>query len=473
MMHTFASICRARRVAPAIVLCFAAACSLVSGLRAADEKAGGAPAGDTGQPLGQPLGAAKARHLLARAGFGGDAAEVARFSSLSAEAAARELLAGMRSEPETAPPAWTREPGGEPKRRDMTEEERAEMRKKQRDEGEALKAWWLGEILQTSFPLTERMTLFWHNHFTSSLQKVKSPDFMARQNLLLRRHAKGNFGALLHEIARDPAMILYLDTQSNEKGTPNENFARELLELFTLGEGNYAERDVKEAARAFTGWKVARRKQDFALHRRLHDDGVKEFLGRRGPFDGDQIIDILLEQPQTAVHVTRKLWREFISPEPDPAEVERLAGIFRAGKYEIAPLLAALLSSEHFYAERNRGVLMKSPIDLIAGTLRQIPGTARDLPQLLRSARAMGQDLFDPPNVKGWPGGSIWITSSTLLLREQFLMRAILGGEEKGPRKRGPAGMAAADSVRDWYGGLGSSDAERAAKAQALLLPLP
>jgi uncharacterized protein (DUF1800 family) len=282
------------------------------------------------------------------------------------------------------------------------------------------------------------MALFWHNHFTSALRKVKWPTLMYRQNLLLRRHALGNFREMLHAIAKDPAMILYLDNQSNRKGKPNENFAREVMELFTLGEGRYSERDIKEAARAFTGWMVDRTTGQFRVDPRRHDPGSKTFMGRTGAFDGDDILDIILEQPQVAIFISEKLWREFIAGDPDPQEIARLARIFRAADYEIKPLVQAILMSPDFRASGNRGTLVKSPVELIVGTARMFNIGANDGRRFARLGRYLGQDLFDPPNVKGWPGGNAWITSNTLLARQHFLelvVRATGMPPGDGPRR--------------------------------------
>ena len=212
---------------------------------------------------------------------------------------------------------------------------------------------------------------FWHNHFTSSLNKVRWPHLLYHQNALFRRLATGNFAELLRAVARDRAMLLYLDSQTNRVGQANENFARELLELFTLGEGQgYTERDIREAARAFTGWMVNPGTGEFTVARRFHDTGSKTFLGRTGRFDGDDIIDIVLDQPRIAEHICEKLWRAFVSDTPDAGAVRRLAAVFRGSGYELRPTLRALFLSAEFRAPANRGVLTKSPVDVVAGTLR-------------------------------------------------------------------------------------------------------
>jgi len=269
-----------------------------------------------------------------------------------------------------------------PPRKDSAPEERKAFVQAQVREGLALRAWWIDEMTVTRSPLTERMTLFWHNHFVSGQPKVRITRLMYRQNATLRANALGNFGVLLHAIAKDPAMLVYLDSVQNRKGAPNENFAREVMELFTLGEGHYTERDVKEAARAFTGWSVDRETGLYVFRPRLHDDGVKTVLGKSGRFDGDAVLDILLAQPETAEHVTAKLWRELVSPDVDAAAVRRIAARFRDSQYDIRVALREILTSDAFYASEHRGVLVKSPVELVVGTLRVFglrPGEAPPL----------------------------------------------------------------------------------------------
>jgi uncharacterized protein (DUF1800 family) len=276
------------------------------------------------------------------------------------------------------------------------------------------------------------MTLFWHNHFVSSQQKVKVALLMYRQNVTLRENALGNFGTLLHAVARDPAMVIYLDNAQNRKGTPNENFAREVMELFTLGEGHYGEQDIKEAARAFTGWSLDRDTGRFRFRPFIHDYGQKTVLGRTGNLDGDDVLDVLLSKPETAEFVTRKLWREFVSPDPDEREVKRIAARFRDSHYDIKVALQAMLTSEAFYAAENRGTLIKSPVDLVVGTMRQFGMRPSEAIPFAVAAAGMGQNLFGPPNVKGWPGGEAWINASTLLARKAFLDRLFRADDAAG-----------------------------------------
>jgi uncharacterized protein (DUF1800 family) len=284
-------------------------------------------------------------------------------------------------------------------------------------------------MLASPSPLTERMTLFWHNHFATSQQKVRMGQLMYRQNVLLRREALGNFATLLHAVARDPAMLVYLDNAGSRAAAPNENFAREVMELFTLGEGRYGERDVKEAARAFTGWSLDRESLEFVDRRAWHDAGQKTVLGRSGRFDGDAVIDLLLARPETAELIAAKLWREFVSPRPDAAEVQRWAQRFRDARYEVKPLIETILVSDAFWAQGNRASLIKSPVDLVVGTLRTFEIRPEDLRPAAFAAAALGQNPFSPPNVKGWPGGEAWIDSATLLGRKQFLERLFRGSD--------------------------------------------
>ncbi len=370
------------------------------------------------------LGFDDARHLLSRTSFAASPENIGTYGRLTREQAVERLLASSRVSPVTAPPSWVVEPFQSLRRfRAMTPEERQVARREVFRQSFELQSWWLTEMLTTRSPLSEKMTLFWHNHFVSSQQKVRSPQLMYRQNLLLRRYAMGNFGELLHAVTRDPAMVIYLDNASNRKGQPNENFAREVMELFTLGEGNYGEQDVKEAARAFTGWSVDPDSGEFLFRPFAHDDGVKTVLGRTGSFDGDAVLDILLAQPQTAEFIVRKLWREFVSPDPDPVEVRRVARVFRDSRYDITTVLRALLVSDAFYAPANRAVLVKSPVELVVGTLRQFNFRTGEIMPFVVTANQLGQSLFAPPNVKGWPGGDAWINSATLLGRKAFLER--------------------------------------------------
>ncbi len=364
------------------------------------------------------LSGEEARHLLNRAGIGARPADIAAFSGLSRRDAVERLLAAGESGYGTPPPAELLEYQSPATLRALSADARKED---QRRRALALRTWWVALMLDATTPaqqLRERMTLFWHNHFVSSLQKVRSTKLMLEQNSLLRRHALGHFDDLLHAVGKDPAMLLYLDSATNRRGSPNENFAREVMELFTLGEGQFSEQDVKEAARAFTGWSIEPDTGAFRWRPFFHDGGGKTVLGVSGNLNGDEVLDILLAQPQTAEHLMRKLWREFISPSPDEKEVLRIASDFRDSDYDVRVALRGIFNSRGFWAPENRLALIKSPVDWVLGTLNSMEMDPPDSQRLSLVLRRLGQDLFAPPNVKGWPGGEAWINSGTLLARK-------------------------------------------------------
>ena len=389
----------------------------------------------------QAIGYEGARHLLNRIGFGATDAEILGYAGLTRAQAVDRVLAEARREATVKPPAFV-ETAPTPfyKLRQMSTEERQAEVRRNIELGLELREWWLREMLVTPSPLTEKMTLFWHNHFATSQQKVRSGQLMYRQNVLLRREALGNFGALLHAVAKDPAMLIYLDNAGSRRQAPNENFAREVMELFTLGEGHYGERDIKEAARAFTGWSLDRDTLEFTFRRMWHDGGEKTVLGRSGRFDGDQVLDVLLARPETAEFLVAKLWREFVSPTPDAREVKRLAAVFRESHYQVKPLMRALLASDPFWAAENRATLIKSPVELVVGTLRTFEIRPASLRPAVLAATVLGQNPMSPPNVKGWPGGEAWINSATLLGRKQLLERVFRGSDAMAEPVRDSAG---------------------------------
>jgi uncharacterized protein (DUF1800 family) len=365
------------------------------------------------------------RHLLDRTAFGAHPESLADFAPLDRTAAVERVIAATAGTPPRPDWADDRPFPDRALLADLPEPERLAARQaqnKQRAERHrAMQDGWMQWMLVTEAPLAERMTLFWHNHFTSQLRTVRSPQLMWRQHDLLRRHALGNYADLLRAIVTDPAMLIYLDGRRNLKAQPNENLARELLELFTLGEGHYTEADVKAAARALSGWTLHPTSGTARLDPRRHDDGVKTFLGRTGPWGADDIVAILLEQPRTAEWIVEKLWIELISPQPDPTEVTRLAAVFRDNGYEIRPLLRALLTSDAFWAEDHRGTLIKSPVEILVGTVRRFDLPDPEPRRLVTLGTQMGQTLFEPPDVKGWPGQTAWIDTDRLLARERFL----------------------------------------------------
>jgi hypothetical protein len=303
------------------------------------------------------------------------------------------------------------------------------------DGGDELRSWWLYCMLQGGHPLREKLTLFWHNHFATSLVKVLDPQLMFRQNCLLRTQALGRFGTLLQEMSRDPAMLLWLDSNSNVKGRPNENYARELMELFSLGVGNYTEKDVRQAARAFTGWHTDGDRFKFAPG--AHDTGAKTVLGQTGVWDGGDVVRMVLEQPAAARFLVRKLYGFLISENaaPPDALLKPLCESFRNSDYDITALVRTMLASRHFYSGHAFRQRVKSPVEYVLGAVRAVhrsygsEADVRPLPQqaLVGPISAMGQQLFAPPNVKGWPGGRSWLNTSTLLERDNFAAALAMG----------------------------------------------
>ena len=287
-----------------------------------------------------------------------------------------------------------------------------------------IQAIWLYRMIFTPHPLRERMTLFWHNHFATSDAKVQNPGLMLRQNTMLRSQALGDFGALVSAIGKDPAMLIWLDSTINKKAKPNENYAREVMELFTLGRGQYTENDVREAARAFTGWFVVR--DQFQEVPRQHDDGVKTVLKRSGTWDGDDIPGILLQQPACAEFICRKLFRYFVSDTQvtSDAMIAPLARAFRESHYQIEVPVAMVLRSNLFFDPSVRRRRVKCPVEFAVGTIRalEIVNPTVQSAALAEACSRMGQSLFAPPSVAGWDGGAGWINSTAMLARANLAL---------------------------------------------------
>ncbi|HMP18140.1 MAG TPA: DUF1800 domain-containing protein [Gemmatales bacterium] len=282
-----------------------------------------------------------------------------------------------------------------------------------------LRAWWLYVILNSPDPLLERLTLFWHNHFATSHAKVQNVAYMYQQNELFREHALGSFSKMLHAISEDPAMLLWLDGVSNKKRMPNENYARELMELFSLGIGNYTETDIRQAARAFTGWGIRNDRYHFSAVE--HDTGIKQVFGNQGNFGGHDIVDMCLEKPACARFMVRKLFRYFLSDTLQPGDslLEPLAEKFRKSGYQIKPVVSTMLRSNLFYSAECYRAKIKSPVEFAVSLVHQLEGRADSL-QLAEMLDPLGQRLFAPPSVKGWEGGTDWLNSNTLLLRHNL-----------------------------------------------------
>jgi uncharacterized protein (DUF1800 family) len=341
-----------------------------------------------------------ATHLLWRTGFGASTDEIQQATQDGLDKTLDRLL---------SPPA---EPV-EFKKAD------ALLRQAALDSGNIadLKAWWLHRLTASANPLVEKLTLLWHNHFATSNAKVDSVPLMAAQNDLLRRESLGSFRRVLHDMAKDVAMLVWLDSNSNRKRHPNENFAREVMELFSLGVGNYSEHDIQEAARAFTGWHV--RNGEFWFNAIQHDSGEKVVFTKRGHFDGGDVVELCLEHPACPRFLAFKLLRQFVEPSPPKEHIEALAARIRQHNFEWRPILRELFSSRLFFAESSRQSIIKSPVELLLGAVRQLKAKP-NLQSLARLSAELGQDLFEPPTVKGWDGGRLWINSTTLIQRANF-----------------------------------------------------
>jgi len=295
----------------------------------------------------------------------------------------------------------------------LSKEQKQMIRKQSRDDLKSLNLKWLNEMINSEAQLREKTSLFWHGHFACRVINI----YFQQQLLdIVRKNALGNFGDMLREVSKSPAMLSFLNNQQNKKQHPNENFAREVMELFTMGRGNYSENDIKEAARAFTGWGFNIH-GEFADRPFQHDNGNKTFLGKTGNFNGDDIIDILLEQRQTARFITNKIYKYFVNENADSSMVETLANGFYQSGYSIKKLLEDIYTSDWFYDKKNVGNKIKSPIELLVGIRRLLPMEIKNEEVQLLFQRALGQILFYPPNVAGWPGGKNWIDSSALMLR--------------------------------------------------------
>ncbi|HTJ28016.1 MAG TPA: DUF1800 domain-containing protein [Candidatus Limnocylindria bacterium] len=383
------------------------------------------------QPYAGPWNARLAAHLARRAGFGGSPADVAQLAATTMNGAVDRFIrfadtSALPPPPALEPPQFPRRAlRGQPA--PNAEERMAAMKAKRLSRRRnliALQTWWLERMIASPAPLQEKMTLFWHGHFTSAInEKNVTAQMMLAQNQLFRRNALGDVRALTLAVSQDPAMLRYLDNSVNVKAHPNENYARELMELFTLGIGNYTERDVRESARAFTGWTYRLDRETgygtFVADDRRHDDGVKTFLGRSGAFDGADIVRIIFEQPAAPRFLATKLLAFFVYQDPEPELVDQVAALIVRKGFVLQTVLSTLLRSQVFYSDRAYRALVKSPVEFVVGT-HQLFGSPQVVPFELATLRSMGQVLFYPPNVKGWDGGAAWINSQTVLTRENF-----------------------------------------------------
>ena len=360
----------------------------------------------------------KNQHLLWRAGFGPAVEQWNDLSKTSPAKLYEALEKASRKEPMPLKVATNFVEGlmngvDGVRRTEMNREQVQAMQKKSREEIRNLNLEWLDEMVNSEQQLREKLAFFWHGHFA-----CRNLNALYQQDLLhiIRKNAIGNFGTMLKEVSRSAAMLAFLNNQQNRKQKPNENFAREVMELFTMGRGNYTEKDIKEAARAFTGWQF-KLNGEFIFRANLHDTGTKTVLGQTGNFDGDDILEILLKEKQTALYITRKMYRFFVNEQVDEKRVEWLADRFYKSDYEIKTVLKDIFTSDWFYEEKNIGTRVKSPVDLLVGIRRSMPMQIENEDAQLFLQKVLGQILFYPPNVAGWPGGFNWIDSSSLMFR--------------------------------------------------------
>lgn len=361
------------------------------------------------------------KHLYARAGFGLRFSDLGRAEHTSLHKAVKELFkTSENNEPlnvvQTGADYMAFVKGDADTKKMMIQQ--------QRQQEKELNLAWIKTMTITGAQLREKMTLFWNNHFAC---RTNNALFAQQLNNIQRANALGNFKTLTLQVSQSPAMLQFLNNQQNHKNHPNENFARELMELFTIGRGNYTEQDVKESARAFTGWGFDKDGQ-FQVRPFQHDNGQKTFLGKTGNFAGEDMINILLEQKQTAHFICSKLYKYLVNEIADPLHVNAMADVFYNSNYEIAPLLEYVFTSDWFYDDRNSGNLIKSPVELAVGLSRQFYITYQRPEVLLEFQRALGQVLFNPPNVAGWPGGRSWIDSSSLMYRLKIPSMVLDGG---------------------------------------------
>ena len=415
-------------------------------------------------------------HLFRRAAFGARPEELDAAVAAGYEATVDALVDFSVADAAVLPaPGFTPYPfeqqSADPEARRLAQQ--AEQRAN-REEGRRLSQWWIDRMVLSTTPLRERLTLFWHDHFATSIQKVKEPELMFRQNEIFRARGAGNFEALAQAVAKDPAMLVWLDANENKKGRPNENFARELFELFLLGIGNYTEADVQEGARAFTGWQYRRQTGVFNLAAAQHDGEAKTVFGQTGRFGGEDVIHMAIAQPASAAYIASKLWSGFARPAgaDDPVVRELAAGF--AKDFDIGKLVRAILLHPQFLAPASRTGLVKQPIEYVAGTLRALGLQAASLgANPVQTLESLGQQPFAPPSVGGWPQNGYWLTTGFALSRLRFAStvaaKAKLDSLASVPAADRPAAVARLLSVDEWSTSTASGLARVANDPKALL----
>jgi len=388
------------------------------------------------QPYDGPWNVRLAAHLLRRAGFGGTPDDIAKAAGLTAGTAVDALV--HYSKDNNLPGAPSQLDDGYAQQRELLRKagraaggiddaslqmEKKQLGKMRQETNVSMVSWWTERMIRTQAPLQEKMTLFWHGHFASSaLQKGITPREAVDQNWLFRNNALGNVREMTHMISKDPAMLKYLDNARSNKDHPNENYARELMELFTLGIGNYTEQDIRESARAFTGYTILGplRGGGFYFNGRDHDDGMKTFLNARGALTGDDVVEIIFKQPAAPRWFAQKLLNFFVYNDPEPELIDAFAQVILKNDFQMSPSVSTLLRSKVFFSDRAYRALVKSPVEFVVGT-HQLFSIKDVTPESVGALNRMGQVPFHPPSVKGWDGGATWLNSQTVLARENFV----------------------------------------------------
>lgn len=377
----------------------------------------------------------KIHHILNRAAFGPSLKDLMSYQNASISEITKHLFHASEDFKEIK--VVHQEILSPQKLRSLSEKQKRELRKKSRENILKLNTAWFKKMVITEAVLREKMTLFWHDHFAC---RTNNAWFAQDLNNRLRRNALGNFGTMLMEVSKSSAMLQFLNNQQNKKEHPNENFAREVMELFTLGRDNYTEDDIKNAARAFTGWGFNYR-GEFIFRKQTHDFGRKIFLGNTGNFGGEDILQIILNNKQTANFITRKIWQYFVNEKINEEHMTDLATGFYNSGYDLKALMTQIFTSEWFYSPENYQSIIKSPVELLAGYTRLLPVSFTDQRSLLLLQRAMGQVLFYPPNVGGWPSGKEWIDSTSLTFRMQLPLLMVMSSSGNNSRKMGRSGI--------------------------------
>jgi len=391
---------------------------------------------------------ATAAHLMNRAGFGGSPADIENLRQMGLYQAVSWFLDYEKIHDDTPAPDWTQPDPEMLARRDAINhaadpETRRMLQGQQYHEESSqmadLRYWWIRRMALGPRPFQEKMTLFWHGHFATSFEKVQMPYFLWLQNETLRQNATGNFNQLLIAASEDPAMLLYLDGARSNRDRPNENFAREVMELFTLGEGHYTEHDIQQAAKAYTGWGIARDGLHYEYHRKNHNEGPETVFGQTGSFTGEDVLNMICARPECSQFIAKKIWRFFVQDQPPQPVIDALAAEFHKKDMDIKHLMSVIFHSKEFYAPEVIRSQIKSPVQWLIASTHQLQAPLPTQPMTLVMLSQLGQELFNPPNVKGWDGGIAWITTNNLLDRYNFAAALVEGNRVPLPGLLGQA----------------------------------